>query len=148
MLWGKKSCHNWGLNHLLYACEASALTTEPPGPVLVEVTRMPIYTNALGQFPNTVIPSSFFCLNTFPQLFFFLFPFCFSFYLLPTSFCFVDFTFLLLFFPSFFLPIFCTSFFSFFLCLLFIWYVQPIIRNVRQLLNMQGHIVLALRNLI
>ena len=24
-------------------CEASALTTEPPGPVLVEATRMPIY---------------------------------------------------------------------------------------------------------
>ena len=34
------------------ASEASALTTEPPGIVVVEVTRMPIYTNALG----TVLP--------------------------------------------------------------------------------------------
>ena len=42
----------------LCACEASALTTEPPGPVVVKVTRMPIYTNALGSVPT---PS--FCLN-------------------------------------------------------------------------------------
>ena len=34
-----------GIEPLPFACEASPLTTEPPGPVVVEVTRMP---NALG----------------------------------------------------------------------------------------------------
>ena len=120
----------------LCACEASALTTEPPGPVVVKVTRMPIAIyQCTGFSPNTFLLSK--CL--IPTLIFFLFPFCFSFYLLPpfllSSFCFVDFTFLfsLLFFFLFFLPIFFPIVFSpllfsfLLLCLLFTWYVQPTI---------------------
>ena len=48
------------LNHLPFACEASALTTEPPGPVVVEVTGMTIYTNnALGSVPTQYFSFSF-----------------------------------------------------------------------------------------
>ena len=129
----KNSCHKWGLNHLPFACEASALTTEPLGLMVVEVTRMPIYTTALGSVPTQYLNS--------PTLFSFFFPFFFS----PSlflSFCFVDFTFLpFSFFSSYFFPPFFPLLF-FLLCLLFNWYVRPMSGHL------EGRIVLALRKLI
>ena len=76
---------------------------------ILEVTRMPIYTNALGS-----VPTQYFFLSEYlmPTLFsfFFLSVFHSIFFTLPSpflSFCFVDFTFfsLLLFFFLSFLPI-------------------------------------------
>ena len=92
-----------------FACEASALTTEPPGPVVVEVTRKPIYTNALGSVPTqyfilskyfTPTLFSFFFLSAFHSIFFPPLPSL----LLP---------FVLLTFSFFFSLLFC-SYFSFF----------------------------------
>ena len=51
-------------------CEASALITEPPGPVVVEVTRMPIYTNALGLVPTQYFLLSKYLIPTLFSLFF------------------------------------------------------------------------------
>ena len=131
------------LNHLPFACEASALATEPPGPVVVEMTRMHIYTNTLGS-----VPTQCFLLSKYftPTLFFFLSVFHFIFCLSPF------FPFVLLTSPFFF-PLDSFPFFFYFpsflfLCLLFTSYVRPIICNLRPLLNMEGHIVLALRKLI
>ena len=128
-LWGKKAratTGNW--------TQASALTTEPSWQVLVEVTRMPIYNNALGSVPTQyfllfkyLIPTliSFFFLSVFHSIFF------------PPSFSlsFLLFCWLLLFYLFFFLFFsFFSSYFSphrffpsFFICLLFTWYVWPTI---------------------
>ena len=117
-----------------------ALTTEPLGPVVVEVTRMPNIPIRWVHYQH----STSFCLNTFPQLFSFL---CFILSSSPPpslflSFCFVDFTFVLSFLPIFFLPL--SFFFPFSLPPFHL--VCP--TNHWPLLNMEGHIVLALRKLI
>ena len=99
--WEKKLVPQLGIEPLPFACEASAITTEPSWPVVVEVTRMPIYNNALGS-----VSTQYFLLflNTWSQLLFLSFSFLFSFYLLPPffSYCFVEFTFFLFFFLFFF----------------------------------------------
>ena len=105
--WEKKLVPQLGIETLPFACEASALTTEPPWPVVLEVTRMPIYNNALGS-----VPTQYFLLFKYLiPTFFFLFPFCFSFYLLP-PFLLPFFPFVLLTSPFFFLFSFFFSFFS------------------------------------
>ena len=50
--WKKKLVPQVGIEPLPFACEASALTTDHHDRWLVEVTRMPIYTNALGSVPT------------------------------------------------------------------------------------------------
>ena len=106
-----------------FACEASFCKL-----LLVEVTRMPIYTNTLGS-----VPTQYFLLSKYfsPSLFSFFFLSCHSIFFPPpfllfslTSPFFFLFSFFPFFFSPFFLPIFSLRFappflFSFlFLCLL------------------------------
>ena len=101
-----------GIEPLPFACEANALTTEPPGPVVVEVTRMLIYTNALGSDSTQYLLLSKYFI---PNSFFFLFPFCFVLSSSPTRpFLLSFFPFVLLTSPLLFLPIFFPFVFSHF----------------------------------
>ena len=102
--------------------------------MIVEVTRMPIYNNALG-----LVPTQYFLLFKYliPTLFsFFPFVFCFSFYLPP--FLLPFFTFVLLtspfFFPSFFF-LFFFFFFSLFYPLLFLFLFLCLL-----FMNMEGQL--------
>ena len=114
--------------------------------MVVEVTRMPIYNNALNSVPTQyfllfkyLIPtlfSFFFLSSIFSPL---LLPF-FPFVLLTALFFFLHF-FFLPFFPFLFFPIiFPLRFLFLFLCLVFTWYVRPTVCNVQPLLNMEGQL--------
>ena len=130
----KKLVPQLRIEPLPLACEASALSTEPSRPVVVEVTRMPIYTNALGSVP-TLLPVIL-DLNSF----FFLSPFCFSFYLLPPFLPFVLLTSPFFFIFSSFFFFFSSSSPSFFALLFYSFFFASFLLGMSdQPFEMSGH---------